>query len=59
MKKTYIVPRTMTVHIHSTHMLATSTYNIDVVEGTYEGTFNAKGNKSQNYSVWDDDWSNE
>jgi len=50
MKKTYIVPRTMTVHIHSTHMLATS---------TYEGTFNAKGNKSQNYSVWDDDWSNE
>jgi len=56
MKRTYISPVVYMVTIQPQRMLALST--IDVSSSNYEeGTMTDLVKSDNNYSVWDDDWS--
>ena len=60
MKKTYIIPNTKVVQLHTCHLLMQST--LDVYQsGTGNGTVLIKednvSSSSSRYNVWDDDWS--
>lgn len=60
MKRTYISPVSTIIKLQPHRMLALS--SIEVSSSNYEEgnmTDLVKGNRSQNYSIWDDDWSNE
>ena len=60
MKRTYISPVSTIIKLHPQRMLALS--SVEVSSSYYdEGNMTdlVKGNQSQNYSIWDDDWSNE
>lgn len=61
MKKTYITPSITTVLLAQTTMIAISNTNVEGLgrngdTGTAGITEGAA--KANNYSVWDDDWSN-
>ena len=59
MKKKYISPELILVHIEMEHMVAEST-PLDMHETGSNGTVLIKRDRSSrgSYNVWDEDWSN-
>lgn len=56
MKKTYIIPETLVVHMAATMPIAASDPKVTVEDGTVEASeIEVKGQPS--FNVWDDDWS--
>lgn len=61
MKKTYIIPSTLIVHLNvKKHMADILTVSGNASLFYVEGTENdAKSDNGHSYNVWDDDWSAE